>query len=167
MFKTNPPIRQVNDTEWELTEDLVYEGAEDFFTVPKGFKTDGASIPAALGWLIQNFGRHAKAAFLHDMFCKALNDDAPIVNSRDADGIFRRTLRELNVGFLRRWTMWCGVRWGALFNKKRRKGFGKDALRVVLVSAMVAPIIVPGIILVSILRFVDNVVTLIVSQFIK
>lgn len=176
MFKTNPPIRQITDTKWELTEDLVYDGKWDQFLVPIGFETDGASIPAALGWLLQNFGRHAKAAFLHDAMCEYLNGKHVLTDpagnplrpsSNDVDHIFRRVLKELNVGFLRRWTMWCGVRWGALFNRHRRPGILRDLLKVIVVSVMVAPVVVPGVVVVSILRFVDNIITAAVSKFIK
>jgi hypothetical protein len=39
------------------------------WSVPAGFKTDFASIPAPLVWLIPVFGRSCRAAVLHDFLC--------------------------------------------------------------------------------------------------
>jgi len=35
------------------------------------------------------------------------------ISRADADGVFRRALRELEVAFLRRWLMWAAVRFDA------------------------------------------------------
>ncbi len=39
------------------------------YCVPPGFKTDFASIPTVIRWLIPVFGRSCRAAVLHDWLC--------------------------------------------------------------------------------------------------
>jgi hypothetical protein len=73
--------------------------------VPAGFHTDLASIPPAFRWLIAPYGKYTKAAILHDYLLHER-----VVSVADADGIFRRSMRELDVSFLRRWMMWAAVR---------------------------------------------------------
>ncbi len=59
---------------WELLEefiyDLGYKGSDFNIRVPKGFITDFASVPKFLWWLISNWGKHGKAAVLHDWLYK-------------------------------------------------------------------------------------------------
>lgn len=58
-------------------------------------------------------------------------------NARDTDGLFRRVMREQHVGFVRRWLMWTGVRWGALANPARRAGWWRDAPLVAAITVLV------------------------------
>ena len=108
-------LRQVSAKDWRLLEDLVYEGKQETLRVhggeTDGFKTDLASVPRAFTWLIPRYGRYTRAAILHDFLCREAH--AGRFSRYDADGIFRRTMRELGVGFLRRWLMWIAVRFGA------------------------------------------------------
>ena len=83
------------------------------FVVPAGFRTDFASVPRVVTWLVPRFGAYTLAAILHDwLVTEGLRTG--VVTSRQADGIFRRVMRESGVPVLRRWLMWAGVRWGAL-----------------------------------------------------
>jgi hypothetical protein len=59
----------------------------------------------------------------------------------DADGIFRRAMRELEVPFLHRWVMWAAVRWGALVKPGGRDGWGDEAALVLLVTALAFPLV--------------------------
>lgn len=90
---------------WRLNVPLVYHGHTDRFEVPAGFRTDFASVPHAVTWLLPRTGRHNRAAVLHD----ALTRD-PNVSRKDADGIFLRVLRELQVPEWRARAMFWGVR---------------------------------------------------------
>jgi hypothetical protein len=102
-------VSQTDPIHWKLIQPVVYVGKEQTFTVPAGFITDFASVPRIFYWLVPTYGAYTKAAILHDFLC-----EHPQVTSRDdADGIFRRTMRELGVPFLRRWMMWAAVRAGA------------------------------------------------------
>ena len=92
-----------------LVEDLVYRGNVDTFLRDRPFATDFASVPGPVLWLIPNYGPYTRAAVLHDYL---LDDPDHLGISRcDADGIFRKTLREAGVGYVRRRIMWAGVRW--------------------------------------------------------
>lgn len=103
-----------------LVRPLHYTGRRDYFHIPAGFRTDFASIPRILWSLIPPQGRHAKAAVIHDW----LYVNAPTVTTRwrfgrtertltrrEADGVFRRVMKESGVGW-KRWVMWLGVRLG-------------------------------------------------------
>jgi hypothetical protein len=140
----SPPlvVRRVTDQRWEVVEPQVYRGARDTFVVPAGFRTDFASVPRVVVWLFPRFGPYTMAAVLHDwLVTDGIASGA--VSPRDADGLFRRVLRELGVAPVRRWLMWTGVRWGALVNPARRAGWWPDAPRVLVLSVLAAPIVVP------------------------
>ena len=73
--------------------------------------TDFASVPGLFTWLVPRYGRFTKAAILHDFLCDEAKEGRFIRSQ--ADGIFRRVMRELGVGFIRRWVMWAAVRLGS------------------------------------------------------
>lgn len=101
-------VTQISEVDWRLNEPIVYEGRAQTFTVPADSETDFASVPRIFVWLVPTYGVYTKAAIVHDFLCRT----APIPRV-DADGIFRRCLRELEVPFVRRWIMWAAVRLGA------------------------------------------------------
>jgi hypothetical protein len=94
-------VRRASDQLWEVVEPLVYRGRRDTFVVPDGFLTDFASVPRVVIWLIPRFGRYTPAAVLHDWLVTT-GLTTGVVSSRDADGLFRRVLRELGVPPVRR-----------------------------------------------------------------
>ena len=98
-------VRQVDATTWELLEAAIYAGHTDRFTVPVGFRTDFASVPRVLTWLLPRYGLFTRAAILHDFLVRS-----GAIGRADADGLFRRAMRELGVSFVRRWMMWAAVR---------------------------------------------------------
>ncbi|UAK32222.1 DUF1353 domain-containing protein [Nocardia asteroides] len=100
-----PIVEELDAGFWRVTEPLVYRGATEEFVIPAGFRTDFASVPRALVWLIPRYGVYTRAAILHDYL---LNSTA--VSVADADGVFRRSLHELGVSLPRRWMMWAAVR---------------------------------------------------------
>lgn len=108
---------------WELAEDwtLCYKG--EVYTVPAGFKTDGASIPrflwrvcgtpldvprvyAALvhDWLYS--GGVPNAARLHD----AAYSGTPVVTRAEADALYRDLLIALGVSRVKAYTEWAALR---------------------------------------------------------
>ncbi|WP_116452415.1 DUF1353 domain-containing protein [Blastococcus litoris] len=140
-------VSRVDADRWELVDALVYQGRRDRFVVPAGFRTDFATVPAPVRWLVPRFGTYTLAAILHDwLVTEGLATGA--VTSRDADGIFRRVMRESGVPLLRRWLMWAGVRWGALFNERRRPGWLWSAPGVLAISLAAAPLVLPPAVLV-------------------
>jgi Protein of unknown function (DUF1353) len=135
-------VRRVGPFTWALVDDLVYQGRRQRFVVPAGFRTDFASVPRPVTWLVPRFGAYTLAAILHDwLVTEGLRTG--VVTPNEADGIFRRVMREAGVPVLRRWLMWAGVRWGALTDPRRRAGWLRSAPGVLLISALAAPLVVP------------------------
>jgi hypothetical protein len=103
-----PLVRQAGDQDWIVEEPIVYQGNQESFAVPVGYETDFASVPRFFTWLIPTYGAYTRPAILHDWLCDQAR--AGRITRADADGLFRRSMRELGVGFGRRWLMWSGVR---------------------------------------------------------
>jgi hypothetical protein len=97
----NVKVEELGHGRWSLLEALNYQGERDLFKVPAGFVTDFASVPGLFTWLVPRYGRFTKAAILHDFLCDEAKEGRFIRSQ--ADGIFRRVMRELCVGFIRRW----------------------------------------------------------------
>ena len=124
--------------QWRLTAALKYTGKVDHFEIPTGFVTDFASVPRPFWAIFPPNGPWAKAAVVHDWLYRTLGvrvEDVewhprhgPLVGldavsrpitRREADGIFRRMMRELGVSWWRYTTMYWAVRLGGWF------GWGK------------------------------------------
>ena len=150
MFDSVLSIRTVTATTWELTAPLAWVGTKgDTFVVPEGFVTDFATVPRFLRGVVDDTGSYTPAAVLHDyLIVYLINHTDPLlrITSRDADGIFRRIMKDLGTPWAIRWPMWAAVRWAALFSSRRARGrqFGKDAPMVLLVTLIAAPIIMPS-----------------------
>jgi len=142
-------VREVDDKNWELIRPLGYRGETEFFVVPFGMWTDFASVPRVFVWFLPQYGRYTKAAILHDYLWRHRAAKGTL-DWIDADAMFRRAMRELDVAFLRRWILWAAVRWAALLKKGGWKGWWKESWRVVLVSLMALPIVLPPAVLISI-----------------
>lgn len=99
---------------FRLLQPVTYDGGSETWTVPEGFLTDLASVPQVLQWLIDDHGTYTLGAVLHDYLCAEAR--AGRFSRRDADGVFRRVLRELEVPWLQRWMMWAAVRIGGAFS---------------------------------------------------
>lgn len=104
---------------FKLRESFRYESVRTgtSYVVPDDltqFKSDLASVPFFLTWLVPRGGLHTPAALLHDAFIPSENEPASYrppgeVDRRTADSIFRDALDELGVPIIRRWLMWAGV----------------------------------------------------------
>jgi hypothetical protein len=147
-------VEQLDDTNWETREELVYEGNDERFVVPANSGTDFASVPRVFVWFLPRYGRYTKAAILHDHLWRDLATKGEI-DWVDADALFRRAMRDLGVPFLRRWLMWTAVRWAALLKPGGTEGWAREAWRVVILTAVAAPIVLPpaGAIVVSLGAF--------------
>ncbi|WP_214405062.1 DUF1353 domain-containing protein [Pseudonocardia lacus] len=135
-------VRAVDDDTWELLVALVYQGRDERFVVPAGFRTDFASVPQAVQWLVPTTGRYTRSVVLHDWLCGDPLAEGRL-SSHDVDGILRRVLREEGVPLVRRRLMWVGVRWGALVDPLRRPGWLRDAPAVVALSVLALPLVAP------------------------
>ncbi|WP_433193365.1 DUF1353 domain-containing protein [Nocardia sp. CA-107356] len=135
---SGPVVEELDAQFWRVVEPLVYHGATQEFVIPAGFRTDFASVPRAVVWLVPRYGVYTRAAILHD-YLRSLST----VSTADADGIFRRCLREFGVSIPRRYMMWAAVRLGS---RLRGAGIGDIAL-VALIAVpsavfLVAPVTV-------------------------
>ena len=80
--------------------------------------TDLASVPSFLWWFIASYGRHTRAALLHDHLVDREEYEG------QADAVFRSALAESRVRFFRRWLMWTAV----ALNTMRRSRHGTLAI---------------------------------------
>jgi len=147
-------VKQLDDQNWEVKTTLRYTGTRESFEVPVGQGTDFASVPRPFVWFLPRYGSYTMAAILHDYLWRerAAKGEMEWV---DADGLFRRSMRELKVPFFRRWIMWTAVRWAALLKPRGRKGWLHEAWRVLLFSVLAAPFVLPPavLILIALLAF--------------
>ena len=107
---------QSDGRSWILWEDFTYHVGEypsNFVVwVPKGFRTDFASVPRPFWGLISPYGKQGKAAVLHDWLyhmgrTEILN---PEITRKEADGIFLEAMQVLGVSRWRRQAMYWAVR---------------------------------------------------------
>ena len=126
-------VRSIGDEEWQLLAQVGYEGKFDSFEVPAGTETDFASVPRVFVWLLPRYGKYTQAAILHDYLWRVAVPEGQLTLP-EADGIFRRAMRELGVPFLRRWMMWSAVRVGALVKPGGRKRWIQESWRVVPIA---------------------------------
>ena len=80
--------------------------------VPKGFVSDGASVPRALWSLYPPFGRYLEAAIVHDWFCVLGQKEASPIDYRDAAKVFKEAMKVCGVSWWRRNKMYWAVRLG-------------------------------------------------------
>lgn len=164
---TLPNFHFISDYQVALDSSLTWVGLSQTFIVPKGYISDFATIPKFLWWLFGPTGKYTAAAILHDWLCTQLSMKQSPVTAREVDAIFRRRCKELGVDYVSRRLLWTGVRWGALFNERRRAGWWRDAPAVMYWSAVAfAPVLVAcvGILVaylwIGVLRAVAQVVRL-------
>lgn len=90
-----------------LLEDYPVRG----FTVPKGFISDWASVPALLDGVVPSFGPYAPAAIAHD-YLYSMGGVLPYVTRKQADDLFLDLMAELGVPWWKRSLMYRAVRIG-------------------------------------------------------
>lgn len=153
---------------FKLLDRVAYNGAEDSWQVPAGFRTDFASIPSIVAWLVPKLGIYTLAAIVHDYFC-ALGIALGLITSRNADKVFRRMIREAGdeTGTddpVLRWLIWTGVRWGALVNPVRRPGWHRDAPLVLLITLLALPFVLPPVLFAGLALLIKALVNLVVGR---
>ena len=77
------------------------------YTIPKGFITDGASVPQRCWFVISPYTEAYPAAIVHDyMYVNPYYQ----ITRREADNIFFRNLRKNGVACRYAWLAWLAVR---------------------------------------------------------
>src|SRR5262249_8024803 len=88
-------------------------------------------------WLLPRYGRYTRPAILHDYLCDLARTGA--IDRADADGIFRRAMRELGVPFLKRWLMWTAVRAGGVKEFGAAPALGRRPSRLAALGLLGTP----------------------------
>ena len=105
-----------------------------------GGRTDLASVPPFLWWLIASYGNHTRAALLHDALYANSGQVAPVPRAV-ADRLFLTALREpgQKEGAFRHWVMWVGV---SLFGTMRKWHGAIFLLQVLLIWGLLAAAVI-------------------------
>ena len=96
--------------------DVGHKDSAERITVPAGFKTDFASSPPQIWWLIPPWGKYGKAAVVHDCLYQNqgyLSHDTLLRHLRTrkwCDSVFLEAMEVLGVTPWRRRLMYWGVR---------------------------------------------------------
>lgn len=122
-------LRQVGPNAFQLLKGFRYRepgvdeptytvAAHDLFRGPeRGNATDLASVPPYLWWFVASHGRHTRPAIMHDQLI--YGDDRT-----EADRLFRVSLDEVGVSFLRRWLMWAAVSLATMWEQSKPRLIG-------------------------------------------
>lgn len=102
--------------QWELREPVGYRLVDredsEVVTAPPGFTTDFASVPRPFWFWIAPWGRHGRAAILHDFLYQLGAVTDPVAGTmrrpskREADRIFRQAMAVLDRVILGRSRLW-------------------------------------------------------------
>jgi hypothetical protein len=71
-------------------------------------ESDLASVPWILWWFVASYGRHTRAALVHDQLVDQIERHL-------ADRVFRDALKEAGVRWMRRWLIWTAVSFETTF----------------------------------------------------
>lgn len=126
MFKGRLRVVHINGKVWELTSNLTYEHHKyGKIVVPKGFKTDFASIPRiALSVTGSPAGQMVEASVVHDWLYSISNPDCEL-DRKQADKVFLRILRKSGVSKLKSKTMYRMVRMFGGLSYREKKDWNK------------------------------------------
>lgn len=120
---TKLKLKPINDDKCILEADYIYSINGFLITVPKGFITDGASIPKSLQWIYEPFGEYIKGAVIHDYLYSKYNDTG--INRTLADKIFDFIMKETGVNAKTRRKFYVAVKYfGKIFWQDKLKNEG-------------------------------------------
>lgn len=108
-FKSELIVSPLDETRhFILEEDLVYYSThlKATITVPKGFITDGASIPIGARWLFPFGGKKMQAAVVHDYLYRTGE-----YSKAEADYVFKEAMKVMGVTSWRVTVMYNAVRY--------------------------------------------------------
>jgi len=168
-----PLVVELANGFWVLQKPLVWRGSNgDVLAVETGEVTDFASTPRLLQAALPSAEpRVVRAAVVHDFLCRQLNERYAKVANRindgytheaaensapptkfsavDADGVFRKIMKDEGASWLMQQVGWVGVRWGAAKNPARRAGWWGTFPELAWKTALLAlPLMAPLVILV-------------------
>lgn len=101
----NLDVRVVPDGKYVLLQPLRYNKRKGVsYTIPKGFKTDFASIPQGFRWLITGHDQTRKPAVLHDYLYRK-----GIGTKKNADTLFKDAMKEEGTPWYKRHAAYLAV----------------------------------------------------------
>jgi len=110
---------------FRLTAAFRYRSPVGTITIPKGFYTDGASVPKMFWNIFSPWGSYFSAALVHDyLYSKDSDDSFPVADRKEADLIFKEAMFNAGVGWITRETVYRAVRLGGWASYKQK--FSKD-----------------------------------------
>ena len=114
-----PPDYELYEVPESFEYHIGYEDSDEVVKVPKGFITDGASIPK-FAWSIigSPMGKYSAAAVVHDFLYHTKK-----YTRRKSDAIFLEAMKVLGVPWWKRKVMWLSVRLVAWISWNKRKPF--------------------------------------------
>lgn len=106
-FVTDPTLERAPRGRYRLVTPLAAKVDGRLIVVPKGFVTDGASVPPVFWPLVSHplAPSSLRAAILHDYQCRERVGDSRIVHRT-----FHQALRADGCAPIRAWLMWLAVR---------------------------------------------------------
>lgn len=112
-WKQRPWLEQVGGKRHKVTREGIYLAADrSEFHIPKGFETDGGSVPRPLWWWMPPFGDGAESGYvLHDMLYR-LAEIYPGMTRKRADDLLREAAIAEGLPKARARVIWLGVRLG-------------------------------------------------------
>jgi hypothetical protein len=136
-FESTAPlaVSQVPDEPytWETTAELIFHGSTRTVRVPIGSRTDWASVPGVLAWLIDpRIG--AGAALMHD-HCYRVLIPAGEMTYQEADQLLSEALWALKVPDVSRLLVWDAVRIASIIGQPGgRIGMRRDLPMMVAIT---------------------------------
>lgn len=105
--------RKGESTDGECLDDMINPHIGDFsrrkeIIVPKGYTTDGASIPKVFWWLLSPFESYFKCCVLHDYLCDLFHLN--LLERKTCDLIFLEAMSEIGIKPSTKWTLYFFVR---------------------------------------------------------
>jgi hypothetical protein len=107
-------LNNICDGIWETSRDFCFyitDPCKDTICVPKGFQTDGASVPKAFQSIFPKDGPYIQAAVLHDwLYEKSGFTNHKTYTRKEIDKIFYESMRVIGIPFIARNVLYMAVR---------------------------------------------------------
>jgi hypothetical protein len=106
---------------FRLTAAFRYRSSVGTIVIPKGFCTDGASVPKIFWSLLDPWSKYFSASLVHDfLYSKDSDFFFPLTDRKEADRIFLEAMFNAGVGWLTRHTVHSAVRLGGWASYKKK-----------------------------------------------
>jgi hypothetical protein len=106
---------------FRLTAAFRYRSSVGTIVIPKGFCTDGASVPRIFWSLLDPWSNFFSSAIVHDfLYSKDSDFFFPLTDRKEADRIFKEAMFNAGVGWLTRHTVHSAVRLGGWASYKKK-----------------------------------------------